>query len=427
VSGGESSRRTRPALRRPGDEGHRPRDAGTFAALSWPNYRLWFFGQTTSLFGTWMQSTAQGYLVFELTRSSAWLGYTGFAGGVAPWLFTLFGGVLADRVSRRSILVVTQALSMLLAFALSALVFARVVAPWHILALAFLLGAVNAFDAPARQSFVLEMVSREHLTNAIALNSTMFNAATVVGPAVGGLAYAAFGPGWCFVINGLSFVAVIAALLAMRLGPAPAALPQRAVRVQVVEGLRAIGAERRIFALIVLVALSSLFGWSFVTLIPAWAVKILGGDARTNGLLQSARGAGAVLAALGIASMGPYRGRGKLLTVGSLLYPVVLAGLSFTRSLPLSLAGFFLAGAAFVLMFNLANALVQTLVPDAVRGRVMSVYQLGFLGMAPIGSLAIGAAAERFGEPLTLLAFAIASLACTGGVALAVPSLRRIT
>ena len=182
---------------------------------------------------------------------------------------------------------------MLLAAVLSTLVFARVVAPWHILVLAFLLGAVNAFDAPARQSFILEMVGREHLTNAIALNSAMFNAATVVGPAVGGLAYAAFGPGWCFAINGLSFVAVIAALLAMRLGPAPAAAPPRPIRSQVAEGLRAIAAERRILALIVLVALSSLFGFSVVTLMPAWAVKVLGGDARTYGLLQSARGAGA--------------------------------------------------------------------------------------------------------------------------------------
>jgi len=425
VSGDDSTREAQPAVGRP-DTGNRP-PGGTFAALAWPNYRLWFFGQMTSLFGTWMQSTAQGYLVFELTRSSAWLGYTGFAGGLASWLFTLDGGVLADRVSRRNILVVTQCLSMLLAFALSVLVFARVVAPWHILVLAFLLGAVNAFDAPARQSFVLEMVSREHLTNAIALNSTMFNAATVVGPAIGGLAYAAFGAGWCFLINGISFVAVIAALLAMRLGPAPASIPRRGVRVQVVEGLRAIATERRILALIVLVALSSLFGFSIVTLMPAWAVKVLSGDSRTNGLLQSARGAGALLAALGIASLGGRaRGRGRLLTAGSLAFPVVLVGLSFTRSLPLSLAALFLAGAAMISMFNLANALVQTIVPDAVRGRVMSVYNLAFLGMAPIGSLAIGAAAERFGEPSAVLGFAIVSLACTGGIALAVPSLRRL-
>jgi len=177
----------------------------------------------------------------------------------------------------------------------------------------------------------------------------------------------------------------------------------------------------------VLVALSSLFGFSIVTLMPAWAVKVLGGDSRTNGLLQSARGAGALLAALGIASLGGRaRGRGRLLTAGSLAFPVALAGLSFTRILPLSLAALFLAGAALIAMFNLANALVQTLVPDAVRGRVMSVYNLAFLGMAPIGSLAIGAAAERFGEPSAVLGFAIVSLACTGGIALAVPSLRRL-
>jgi MFS family permease len=212
----------------------------------------------------------------------------------------------------------------------------------------------------------------------------------------------------------------------MRFGPAPVAAPRRGVRVQVVEGLRAIAAERRILALIVLVALSSLFGFSIVTLMPAWAVKVLGGDARTNGLLQSARGAGALAAALGIASLGAARGRGRLLTAGSLAFPVALAGLSFTRTLPLSLAGLFLAGAALIAMFNLANALVQTLVPDAVRGRVMSVYNLAFLGVAPIGSLAIGAAAERFGEPSAVLAFAAMSLACTGGIALAVPSLRRL-
>jgi MFS family permease len=425
VSGLEAPRESRPAAGVSGGARIRA-GSGTFAALAWPNYRLWFFGQMTSLFGTWMQSTAQGYLVFELTRSSAWLGYTGFAGGVASWLFTLVGGVLADRVSRRSILVVTQSLSMLLAFALSALVFTGVVAPWHILVLAFLLGTVNAFDAPTRQSFVLEMVGREDLTNAIALNSTMFNTATVVGPAVGGLAYAAFGPGWCFAINGLSFVAVIAALLAMRLGPRPAATPRIAIRAGVAEGLRAIAAERRILALIVLVALSSLFGFSFVTLMPAWAVKILGGDARTNGLLQSARGAGALIAALFIASRGRFRGKGRILTAGSLAFPVVLAALSFTRSLALSLAGLFLAGAALISMFNLANALVQTLVPDQVRGRVMSVYNLAFLGMAPIGALLVGAAAERIGEPSALLVFSLVSLACTGGIALAVPSLRRL-
>lgn len=402
------------------------RPPATFAALGMPNYRLWFVGQLVSLFGTWMQSTAQGYLVFELTRSSAWLGYTGFAGGLASWLFTLLGGVLADRLPRRRILVVTQALSMALAFALAALAFTGAVAPWHILLLAFLLGTVNAFDVPARQSFVLEMVGRDLLVNAIALNSTMFNAAMVVGPALGGLAYAAFGPGWCFALNGVSFVAVIAALAAMRLAAPPPPRSGAAVRVQVAEGLRAIGADRRIVAIIVLVAAASVFGFSCVTLMPAWAVKILGGDARTNGLLQSARGAGALAAALGIASLGGLRGRGRLLTAGSLAFPVMLAGLSFVRGLALSAVFLALAGASFIAMFNLANAMVQTLVDDGVRGRVMAVYNLAFMGMLPIGSLAIGALAAAIGEPAALRLFAAAALASSGGVALAVPSLRRI-
>jgi predicted MFS family arabinose efflux permease len=391
-----------------------------------PNYRLWFVGQLVSLFGTWMQSTAQGYLVFDLTRSSAWLGYVGFAGGLASWLFALLGGVLADRVPRRSILVVTQALSMLLALALAALLFTGAVAPWHILVLAFLLGTVNAFDVPARQSFVLEMVGRDLLVNAIALNSTMFNAAMVVGPALGGLAYAAFGPGWCFALNGISFLAVIAALLAMRLErPAPPR-PRAAIRVQVGEGLGAIAADHRVVAIIALVAAASAFGFSGVTLMPAWAVKVLGGDELTNGLLQSARGAGALAAALGIASLGAFRGRGRLLTAGSLAFPLMLAALSLARSAWLSALFLALAGASFITMFNLANAMVQTLVADGVRGRVMAVYNLAFMGMLPIGSLAIGATAAAIGEPAALRAFAATSLACTGGVALAVPSLRRI-
>jgi MFS family permease len=184
----------------------------TFAALKHSNYRLWFQGQLVSLFGTWMQTTAQGFLVFELTHSPEYLGYVGFAAGIPTWLFTLYGGVIADRVPRRTLLTVTQTSMMVLAFILAGLVFSHLVQPWHILALAFLLGVANSFDAPARQAFVGEMVAREDLTNAIALNATMFHMATAVGPAVAGFTYALFGPGWCFTLNGLSFIAVIAAL-----------------------------------------------------------------------------------------------------------------------------------------------------------------------------------------------------------------------
>jgi len=191
----------------------------TFAALKHRNYRLWFWGQMVSLFGTWMQITAQGFLIYQLTKSSAYLGYVGFASGVPSWLFMMYGGVVADRVSKRKLLIITQSIMMILAFVLATLVFTGTVQAWHILLLAFGLGSTNAFDAPARLAFVSEMVNREDLTNAVALNATMFNTALIIGPAIAGVIYYAFGPGWCFAVNGISFIAVIIALAAMHLLP----------------------------------------------------------------------------------------------------------------------------------------------------------------------------------------------------------------
>ena len=399
---------------------------GTFAALAYPNYRLWFFGQMTSLFGTWMQSTAQGYLVYELTRSEAYLGYVGFASGIAAWLFLLYGGVIADRMPRRSLLVVTQSLSMLLALILAALTFLRVVQPWHIIVLAFSLGVVNAFDAPSRQSFVLEMVERPVLTNAIALNSTMFNLAMVVGPSVGGLAYALLGPGWCFVINGLSFVAVIAALLSMKLAPRKPRARTGSTLAEIRAGLRAVATDRRILGVMCLLGAVSLFGMSFVTLLPAWAVDILKGDATTNGFLQSARGIGALAAALGVAALSPRRSRGAVMILATLILPVLLVLFSLTRTLPLSLVMLLAVGASNIVANNLANSLVQTLTPDALRGRVMGVYMLTFFGFTPIGALLAGTAATLVGVPLTVALGAAGTFVCTVVLALAIPSLRRL-
>jgi MFS family permease len=398
---------------------------GAFAALSHPNYRMWFLGQMTSLFGTWMQSTAQGYLVFELTRSPAYLGYVSFASGAAMWVFTLYGGVIADRVPRRSLLVVTQGLSMALAFILSALTFTRVVAPWHIIVLAFSLGVVNAFDVPARQSFVIEMVGRKDLTSAIALNATMFNAAVAAGPAIGGLTYALFGPGWCFAINGISFIAAIAALLSMRMAPSLPPSRRSSALVEIREGLRAVRNDRAILALVILVGAASMFGMSSITLMPAWAVRVLNGDARTNGVLQSARGLGALAAALGIASLGRFRFRGLLLTAGSILFPAMLAVFSFTRALPASLTVLLVVGAANITINSLANSLVQTRTPDELRGRVMSIYNLFFMGLLPVGALLAGAIAEKGGAPLAVLVGAGGTLACATAIGIAVPSLRK--
>jgi predicted MFS family arabinose efflux permease len=309
---------------------------------------------------------------------------------------------------------------------LSALTFTHLVAAWHVIVLAFMLGVVNAFDAPARQSFVLEMVDRPVLTNAIALNSTMFNAAVAVGPALGGLTYWLFGPAWCFAINGLSFVAVIAALLAMKLAPwTPPARKGAALR-DLREGLRAVAADRRILVLILLVGAVGLFGMSFATLMPAWAVDVLGGDSRTNGFLQSARGIGALAASLGIASLAHRRFKGMMITGASLLFPVMLLLFSFTRALPLSLLMLLAVGAANITVNNLANSLVQNLVPDAVRGRVMGMYTLSFFGFLPIGALLAGGTAEAVGVPVTVAISAACFLGCAIAITLAVPSIRRL-
>jgi len=376
---------------------------GTFAALRHRNYRLWFFGQLTSLFGTWMQTTAQGFLVFELTRSPSYLGLVGFASGAPTWVLTLYGGVVADRVPRARLMTVTQAFMMTLAFILAGLTFARVVEPWHVLVLASLLGVANSFDAPARQSFVSEMVPPEDLTNAIALNSMMFQAATVVGPAMAGVAYALFGPGWCFTINGVSFIAVIVALAAMRLPPMRPRQRAESVLAELAEGTRYIRSQPTIRVLISMIAVSSMFGLSFGTLIPAWSVNVLGGGAEINGLLFSARGVGALAGALLIAWLGGRIMRGKLLTAGSLIWPLLFAALSRTRSLPLSLLILAGAGVSNIFVNNLSNALVQTATPERLRGRVMGAYTWIFFGFMPLGALWSGMLAGRIGEQSTVL------------------------
>jgi MFS family permease len=398
----------------------------TFVALGHRSYRLWFTGQLFSLLGTWMQATAQGYLVYQLTHSSAYLGYVAFAAGAPTWLFMLWAGVLADRVPRRSVLLVTQTTMLLGAATLAGLVFAGAIRPWHIVALSFVLGSANAFDAPARQAFVLELVDRSDLGNAIALNALMFNAAVVVGPAVGGLVYAGLGPGWCFTANAVSFLGVIGALAAMRdLAPPPPpqhGSPLAAMR----QGLAYVAGHRQIRVIIGMIGAMTLLGFSYVSLLPAFAVKILHGDARVNGLLQSARGVGALGTALYLASLGRRRRFGRLLTVGSLLMPAALLAFSAARTLPLSLAALAAVGAGLILFFNNANTLVQTLADDALRGRVMSAYSLTFFGLMPLGSLAMGTLAERIGEPWTVGLGAAALLAGVAAIHLAHPALRAL-
>ncbi len=403
----------------------------TFAALRYPNYRLWFAGQLVSLFGTWMQSTAQGYLAFQLTKSSAFLGYVAFASGIPTWLFTLHGGAVADRIPRRRLILYTESSMLALAFILAFLTFTGLVRPWHILILAFLLGTANTLEAPARLAFVDELVDdKAYLANAVALNGSMFNMATAVGPAVAGGVYAVLGPGWCFTINGFSFIAVIIALSLMRLRPARTVPQQGSLTAGAIQGLRYAWEHPEIRSLLLLVGITSFFGLSFTALIPAWAVDVLHGNASTGatitGLLQSARGVGAMLAALMNATISHLKIKGKLLTLGFFAYPVALAAFALVRNIPLSLVLIGIVGFGSILVVNLSNILVQSSVDDAIRGRIMAVYNLVFVGVMPIGSLLTGWLAERAGNVAAVMTTAVLSLVSAVLLYVFVPRLRAI-
>ncbi len=401
--------------------------AQTFSSLQHPNYRLWFTGQVISIVGTWMQATAQGFLVYELTQSAAFLGLVGFASGIPSWLFTLFGGVIADRVSRRKLLIIAQSAMMVLAFLLGFLVFTDLVQPWHVVVLAFLLGVANAFDAPARQAFVVELVGRADMTNAIALNSSVFNIGTVIGPAIAGLVYSWLGPAWCFTINGISYLAVIGALLIMRLAAVPRQpRVRKSVIPELMVGIRFAFGNNNIRILMFIVASVSVFGMGLMTLIPAWASAVLGGDVRTNGWLLSARGVGSLIAALMIAYLGSRNVRGKIWAIGSLVLPISLIIFAIFKVLPVSLLMMVFLGWAFMAVVNNTNAMIQSWVPDELRGRVMSVHVWVFMGSLPIGSLLAGALAERLGEPTAVLINGGILLTITFLTLLMRPSMRQL-
>ncbi len=388
--------------------------SATFAAFRHRNYRLWFIGQLVSLVGTWMQNTAQGYLVYTLTGSAAYLGYVGFISGLPSWLFMLYGGLIADRVPRRTLLVITQSVMMILAFILAGLVFLQVVQPWHILVLSFLLGTANAFDTPARQSMVVELVDREDMTNAIAFNATMFNGGMIVGPALGGLIYALTGPGWCFTINGISFIAVIIALLMMRIQPVHTLPRSISAMAAIRESFRYVRGERLVLTLTISVFVMNIVGFGPITLMPAWAVSILNGDVTTNGWLLSARGIGAVIGGLAIAFLASRGLRGKMWAASSFILPIMMIAFALTRWLPLSLVLMGVVGFALVAMMNNSNAMVQARVPDELRGRVMGLYSLMFMGGGPLGALIVGVMADRTNQPFTFIVCSVATLVFAG-------------
>jgi MFS family permease len=366
-------------------------------ALRHRNYRLFFAGQLISLTGTWMQSVAQGWLVLRLTDSAALLGLVAAANSIPVLLLSLTGGALADRVSKRQMLIATQVGSMLLAAILAALALTGLVQVWHVFMLAVLLGVVTAFDAPARQAFTVEMVGHDDLLNAIALNASVFNATRLVGPAVAGVVVAITGEGLAFAINAASFVFVIISLLMMRLPPYTR--PPGARRGgQLREGLAYIRGERRVLALLTQTAAICLFCFVHIPLLPIFARDVLGQGAAGFGALAASTGTGALAAALLLAQLGDKVPRGKLLSAAALAYPVLIILFTTVRELPLAMLVLALAGWAGVTTMALTNTLIQLVVPDALRGRVMSVLTLLLMGASPIGGMVAGAVAELVGS-----------------------------
>jgi predicted MFS family arabinose efflux permease len=290
-----------------------------------------------------------------------------------------------------------------LAFVLAALVALEVVQPWHILVMAFLTGTANAFDTPARQSLVVELVERKDITNAIALNGTMFNSGAILGPALGGLIYAAAGPAWCFTINGISFLAVIAALWLMRLAALPVLTRSVSASAAIRESIKYVRSDRLVATLTVTAFYLNVFGFGLVTLMPAWAVNVLGGDVTTNGVLLSARGAGAVIGGLAIAAFAARGVRGRMWAASSWLLPLTIFLFALTRWLPAALLLLAAMGFSLMTIMNNSNAMIQSRVPDELRGRVMGLYSLMFMGGGPIGALLVGLIADRTGEPVTAM------------------------
>ncbi len=402
---------------------HVPR---TFSALRNRNYRLYFFGQAVSLSGTWMQTTAQNWLVYQLTFAPFALGLLNFASQVPILLFSLFAGVVADRVNKQHMVIVTQTLAMIQAFVLTALVVSGRVTAWQVIFLAAVLGSINAFDNPARQSFVPEIVSKADLMNAIALNSTVFNTARILGPALGGIVVAAIGTGAAFTLNGLSFLAVLAGLLMMRVTPRP--LPARGESMwrSLAGGLGYIFGNRALLTIVLQSSMFGIFGMSYATLMPVMADQILGLSVGGYGLLLSATGVGAVIGALTVASLGDYKHKGRLITLADFAFPTALFLFAASRHVVLSVLALVVTGVFMVLRNSLANTLVQISVPDELRGRVMSVYIFMFLGMAPLGAIISGTLAQQFGAPFALEFGAVALLGSALLIVWSRPEVRRL-
>lgn len=394
-------------------------------ALRHRNYRLFFAGQTLSLVGTWITKVATVWLVYELTGSAWMLGVVGFAGQLPTFFASPLAGVLTDRWNRHRVLLVTQVLAMLQSSLLAYFALSGTITVGHILVLATLQGLINAFDVPARQAFVVEMIeAREDLPNAIALNSSMVNGARLIGPSLAGVLIAAVGEGWCFAIDAVSYVFVIASLLAMRLAPRPRRGPPGRILHELAGGARYVLSTAPIRAILVLIALVSLTGVPYMVLMPVVTREVLSGDSHTLGILMAASGLGALAGALTLASRSSVAGLGRWIAMSSLAFGAGLVALGFSRHLWLSMLLMLLTGAGMMLHMAASNTVLQSLVDEDKRGRVMSFYTMAFFGAQPLGSLLAGALADRFGAPTTLVIGGVCCIVAALVFTRALPNLR---
>jgi len=386
-----------------------------FRALSHRNYKLFFSGQGISMIGTWMTRVATSWLVYKLTGSAFLLGAVGFAGQIPSFVLAPFAGVFVDRWNRHRLLLVTQVLAMLQSAGLAVLTLTGTIQIWHVIALAIFQGLINAFDMPARQSFVVQMVEdRADLPNAIALNSTLVNGARLIGPSVAGVVIALVGEGWCFTIDAVSYLAVIGSLLAMTVTPAEIVKVAKGSNVlhQLREGWDYVRGNPAISKILLLLAFVAMVGFPYTVLMPIFANEILHGGPYTLGFLMAATGTGAVTGALTLAARKTVLGLGRFIPLAAGTFGAGLVAFSFSRWIWLSLILMFITGIGFMVQMAVSNTLIQTIVDEDKRGRVMSFYTMAFMGTAPFGSLLAGSVAEKIGAPNTLL---IGGLGCVIG------------
>jgi MFS family permease len=376
------------------------RRSGTFRALQYRDFQLLWIGSLLSNIGTWIHSIAQGWLIRDLTASPFLIGFAGFAGAFPYLAFSLFSGVIADSFDRRRLLMAVQAVEMLCAGSLGMLVALKIITIWHVILISFVNNLAITVGAPAYQTMTLDIVGRDDLMSGVALNSTQYNLSRVIGPAIGGLMIVSVGIAGCFYINGLSFLSVIIALLMMKGAATRRAISSKRPHIlrQLMEGLRYVRHRPRVTLLLMMATMTSLFGLPYLNFLPVFARDVFSADARGLSWLMASTGIGAVFSALMTAAINHRQIRGKILTVGLVTMGIALVTFSLSHNYFLALTSLTLLGGAMVSITASVNTLLQTLVTDGMRGRVMSMYALAFLGLAPVGSLIVGAVADLIGN-----------------------------